>query len=51
MLAGAVEMIRFSMEIYNLQHKADRQFIFEPPQSSRAWGLDEVVKMAYKKTS
>ena len=46
-LAGAVEMIRFSMEICNLQHKAGRQLIFERPRSSRAWGLDEVVKMTY----
>ena len=46
-LAGAVEMIRFSMEICDLQHKAGRQLIFEQPQSSRAWGLDEVVKILY----
>ena len=47
-LAGAVEMIRFSMEICELQHKAGRQFIFEQPQSSRAWNLDEVINMTYR---
>ncbi len=44
-LAGAVEMIRFSMDICNLQHKAGRQFIFEQPQSSRAWYLESVTEM------
>ena len=44
-LAGAVEMIRFSMEICRLQHKAGRRFILEQPQSSRAWNFDEVTKM------
>ncbi len=44
-LAGAVEIIRFSMELCNLQHKAGRHFISEQPQSSRAWYLDDVVKM------
>ena len=47
MLAAAVEIIRFSLEICHIQHKAGRQFIFEQPQSSRAWGLDEVVNMTY----
>ena len=47
-LAGAVEMIRFSIEICELQHKAGRQFIFEQPQSSRAWNLDEVIKMTHR---
>ena len=46
-LAGAVAMIRFSMEICELQHKAGIQFIFEQPQSSRAWSLDEVMKMTH----
>ena len=35
-LAGAVEMIRFSVEICALQHEAGRHFVFEQPQSSRA---------------
>lgn len=47
-VAGAVEMIRFSFEVCELQHKAGRQFIFEEPQSSRAWNLDEVIKMTYR---
>ena len=41
-------MIRFSIDICELQHKSGRHFIFEQPQSSRAWNLDEVVKMTYK---
>ena len=46
-LAGAIEMIRFSIELCKLQHRAGRHFIFEQPQSSRAWNLDEVLGMAY----
>ena len=46
-LAGAIEMIRFSIEICELQHKSGRHFIFEQPQSSRAWSLNEVVKLTY----
>ena len=30
-LAGAVEMIRFSIEICDLQHEAGRHFVFEQP--------------------
>ena len=40
-------MIRFSMDICELQHKAGRQFILDQPQSSRAWSLDEVMQMTY----
>ena len=47
-LAGAVEMVRFSMEICDLQHRAGRHFVFEQPQSSRAWNLDEVVRLGYQ---
>ena len=47
-LAGAVEMVRFAVEVYELQHRAGRQFIFEQPQSSRAWNLDEVVRMGHQ---
>lgn len=46
-LKAAVEMIRFSIEICELQHKSGRHFIFEQPQSSRAWSLNEVVNMMY----
>ena len=46
-LKAAVEMIRFSIEICELQHKSGRHFIFEQPQSSRAWSLNEVVQMVY----
>ena len=31
-----------------MQHKSGRHFIFEQPQSSRAWSLNEVVKMTYQ---
>ena len=47
-LASAIEMVRFSMEICELQNRAGRQFIFEQPQSSRAWSLDEVVRMSHQ---
>ncbi len=47
-LAGAVEMVRFAMEICELQHRAGRHFVFEQPQSSRAWNLDEVVTMSHQ---
>ena len=43
-----MEMIRFSIEVCELHHKSGRHFIFEQPQSSRAWGLDEVMKLAYQ---
>ncbi len=41
-------MVRFSMEVCELQHRSGRHFIFEQPQSSRAWSLNEVVQMAYR---
>ena len=47
-LAGAVEMIRFSGEICDLQRKAGRHLVFEQPQSSRAWQLNEVVQLMYR---
>ena len=47
-LAGAIEMIRFSIEICELQHRSGRHFIFEQPQSSRAWSLGEVIKLTYR---
>ena len=46
-LEGAVEMIRFATELCELQHQSGRHFIFEQPQSSRAWSLNEVLKLAY----
>ena len=46
-LEGAVEMIRFAIELCELQHTSGRHFICEKPQSSRAWSLNEVVKLAY----
>ena len=38
-------MIRFSIEVCELQHKSGRHFIFAQPQSSRAWSLGEVMKL------
>ena len=46
-LEAVIEMIRFSIEISELQHRAGRHFMFEQPQSSRAWSPNEVVRMAY----
>ena len=46
-LESVIRMIRFSIELCELQHKSGRHFIFEQPQSSRAWSLNEVVKMTY----
>ena len=46
-LEAAIEMIRLSIVICELQHKSGRHFIFEQPQSSRAWSLNEVETMAY----
>ena len=44
-LEGAIEIIRFAIEVCEIQHKSGRHFIFEQPQSSRAWSLNEVVKL------
>ena len=41
-------MIRCSIEICALQHGAGLHFVFDEPQSSRAWNLDEVVKLTYQ---
>ena len=46
-LDASIEMIRFSMEICEMKHKAGRHFVFEQPQSSRAWSLNEVVRLTY----
>ena len=47
-LAGATEIIRFSMEVCDMQRRAGRYFLFEQPQSSRAWNINEVVQMTYR---
>ena len=44
-LAGAIEMIRFAMELCEVQRRAGRLFVFEHPQSSRAWQLESVVSL------
>ena len=45
-LAGAVEMIKFSMVVCEIQGTSDLFFMFEQPQSSRAWDLESVAAMA-----
>ena len=47
-LAAAKDIIRFSMEVCELQRKSGRHFVFEQPQSSRAWNLNEVIQMTYR---
>lgn len=38
----AVEMVRFGLELCLIQHRADRQFIFEHPASATSWNLMEM---------
>ena len=47
-MAGAVEMIRFAIELCEVQRKAGRFFIFEQPQSARAWNLESVVQLTIR---
>ena len=47
-LAGSVEIIRLSIDICDMQRRAGRHFVFEQPQSSRVWQVDEVVQMTYR---
>ena len=47
-LAGAVEMIKRSMEMCDIQRREGRYFVFEQPQGSRAWDLEVVKKMVTK---
>ena len=47
-LAGAVEMIKFAIEMCDVQRREGRYFVFEQPQGSRAWDLEVVKKMVMK---
>ena len=47
-MAGAVEMIKVSMEMCEFQRREGRYFVFEQPQGSRAWDLEVVKKMVTK---
>ena len=47
-LAGAVEMIKFAMEMCDIQRREGRYFVFEQPQGSRAWDLEAVKKMVMR---
>ena len=44
-LAEAKELMRFAVEMCDLQLRADRHFVFEQPLTSRAWALEPVVKL------
>lgn len=47
-LAGAIEMVKFAVEICDVQRREGRYFTFEQPQGSRAWDLEAVKEMAMK---
>ena len=40
--------MRFAVEMCDLQLRADRHFVFEQPLTSRAWSLEEVMKLMSK---
>ena len=47
--AQAIDIIRFSMELCELQRRAGRHFIFEQPLTSRAWDLASMKSMVSSK--
>ena len=47
-LAGAIEMMKFAVEMCDIQRREGRYFIFEQPQGSRAWDLAAVKTMTTK---
>ena len=47
-LAGAVELMKFAVEMCDIQGRNGRYFVFEQPQGSRAWDLVTVKDMATK---
>ena len=47
-LAGAVEVIKFGIEMCDIQRREGRYFVFEQPQGSRAWDLEAVKKMVMR---
>jgi hypothetical protein len=44
-LEEAKELMRFAVEMCNLQLRAGRHFVFEQPSTSRAWSLEPVMKL------
>jgi len=44
-LEVAKELMRFAVEMCNLQLKAGRHFVLEQPRTSRAWSLESVMKL------
>jgi site-specific DNA-cytosine methylase len=50
-LAGAIEMMKFAVEMCELQRREGRYFVFEQPQGSRAWDLGVVKEMMIKQDS
>ena len=45
-LAEAKELMRFAVEMCDLQLRADHHFVLEQPLTSRAWALEPVMKLA-----
>ena len=41
-LAGAIEIVKFTIEMCDVQRREGRYFIFEQPQGYRAWDLEAV---------
>ena len=41
-LAGAIETVKFAIEMCDVQRREGRDFVFEQPQGSRAWDLEAV---------
>ncbi len=41
-------MIKFAMEVCDIQRREGRYFVFEQPQGSRAWDLEAVKKMVMR---
>ena len=48
-LAGAKELMRFAVEMCELQLKGERSFVLEEPLTSRAWSLEPVMKLMITK--
>ena len=48
-LAGAKDLMRFAIEICELQLKAKRDFVLEQPLTPRAWSLEPLLKMMITK--
>ena len=49
-LAGAKELMRFAVEMWELQLKGERDVVLEQPLTSRAWSLEPVTKLMVTKS-